>query len=101
MDDTQWDGTLPNFRGSLAIRLRSYPTGESRLPHPTNVLRIKHLRNGEDDFQLIVTGTKSGGLQRNEIEEGTVPFSLCRGGRKEMRSLSSGEGMFGKQVESA
>jgi hypothetical protein len=44
---------------------------------------------------------KSDGLERNEIEEGTVPFSLYRGGRKETRSLSSGEGMFGKQIESA
>jgi hypothetical protein len=46
-------------------------------------------------------GTKSYGLKRNEIEEGMVRFFLSRGGRKGTRGLSSEQGMFGKQVESA
>jgi hypothetical protein len=53
-DNTQWDGTLPHFRGPPAIVPRSYPTSESLLPHPTNVPRKggeNNLRNAKEDFQ--------------------------------------------------
>jgi hypothetical protein len=52
-------------------------------------------------FSRLSHGTKSLGLEPNEIEEGTVPLSLYRDGRKGTRSLSSGDGIVGKQVESA
>jgi hypothetical protein len=40
-------------------------------------------------------------LERNEIEEGAALFSLYQGALKGAKDLSSGEGMFGKQVENA
>jgi hypothetical protein len=38
-------------------------------------------------FSRLRDGTKSYGLERKEIEEGTLPFSLYQGGRKGMRTL--------------
>jgi hypothetical protein len=56
MDDTQRNGTLPNFRGSLAKVPSSYPTSESLLPHPTNVFNVKHSRLAFRTFPVQMKG---------------------------------------------
>jgi hypothetical protein len=62
---------------------------------------VNNLRNGRMTFRRLRHGTKSQSLERNEIEEGTVPFSLYQASGKGTRSFSSGEGTFEKQVERA
>jgi hypothetical protein len=42
-------------------------------------------------FSRLRHGIKTSGLTLNEIEEGTEPSSLDRGGREGKRTLSSGE----------